>query len=479
MIQGLYLVTDGNRDQNLLDKVQQALRGGARIVQYRAKHQPAPEQIEAIRSLLPLCREADVPLLVNDSVDIALESGADGVHLGQEDMSAGEARNRLGRDKILGITCRTVEQAMKAEMQGADYIGFGAIYATETKDDTQVVGIEGLEKVRKAVHIPIVAIGGLNAERGAEAIAAGANAIAVYSAVMDNPVPMQAALELSMLFNRQKPFPRGRVLTIAGSDSGGGAGIQADLKTICLLGGYGASALTALTAQNTQGVQAIEPVSADFMAAQVDAVLSDIDIDTIKTGMLYSSEVVSRLSQLLKDRPLLIVVDPVIVAKGGENLLKEEAVDSILMRLLPITYLVTPNLPEAEALTGQPVETLEQMEQAAYALQELGANNVLIKGGHLEGDAVDLLLAGDKVHTFHSERIDTPNTHGTGCSYSSAIATLLAQGQPLVKAVQMAKDFITEAIRTAPDIGVGHGPINHFQGAIKLMHGPMNHSNGQ
>lgn len=470
MIDGLYLITNGNSDERLVEQVWEALQGGARIVQYRAKYQPEDQQMEMIRQLLTVCQNAGVPLIVNDLPDVALRSGADGVHLGQDDMTASEARKIMGRDKLIGVTCRTVEQAIMAEMQGADYIGFGAIFPTETKQDTEVVGLEALKKVRKAVRIPVVAIGGMTPANASLAIDAGANSVAAYSSVMKDGDPMRAALEISLLFNRRKPLPRGRVLTIAGSDSGGGAGIQADLKTITLLGGYGASVLTALTAQNTTGVQAIEPVSKEFISAQIESVLDDIPIDVVKTGMLFSSEIVAQVARLLAKRPLLSVVDPVIVAKGGATLLQEEAVDSIITHLLPHTYLLTPNLPEAEALTGHPVHTLDQMEKAAKHLQELGARNVLIKGGHMTGEAVDLLLAGDQVHHLNADRIDTPNTHGTGCTYSAAISAFLAQGLPLVQAVETAKTFITEAIRTAPDIGAGHGPVNHFAAAMSVMH---------
>jgi len=470
MIRGLYLITDGNTDTHLPDKVKAALRGGASAVQYRAKGQPAERQIEAIRALLPLCREAGVPLIVNDSAAIARDSEADGVHLGQDDMTPSEARKLLGRNKIIGITCRTIEQALKAQMQGADYIGFGAIFPTSTKDDTRVVGLEALQRVRRAVEIPIVAIGGINRDRAAEALDAGANAVAVYSAIMQDSDPGVAAKELALLFNRNSDWPRGRVLTVAGSDSGGGAGIQADLKTITLLGSYGMSALTALTAQNTRGVHGVQPVPPEFIVDQIEAVLTDIGADTAKTGMLFSAASVARVAQALARYPLLTVVDPVIVAKGGEALLQESAVDSMITHLLPQAYLLTPNLPEAEALTGRKISTEADMTQAARDLQQLGARNVLVKGGHLAGEAVDVLLEGDAIHRFPGKRYDTTHTHGTGCSYAAAISTLLAQGLPLTEAVRRAKAFIAAAIRTAPGLGSGQGPINHYRAALELMH---------
>ncbi len=339
------------------------------------------------------------------------------------------------------------------------------MFPTETKQDAVHVGIETLAKVRRAVEIPVVAIGGLNRDRASEAIDAGADAVAVISAVMGSATPEISAREIALLFNRRAPFPRGRVLTVAGSDSGGGAGIQADLKTISLLGGYGSSVITALTAQNTRGVSGIHPIDTEFVGEQLRAVLTDIGADIVKTGMLHSAEIVAMVAQSIRRHSLIAVVDPVMIAKGGASLLQPDAVEIFRIELLPQTYLLTPNLPEAEALTGMAVKTEADMKQAAQKLQQMGARNVLLKGGHLEGEAVDLLLEGDNLHRFPAARIDTRNTHGTGCTFSAAIAALLARGLPLVTAVGEAKNFINEAIATAPFIGSGHGPVNHWQGA--------------
>lgn len=469
MLSGLYLITDDNRDGNMLKRVQEALLGGARIVQYRAKHQSPTDRMIMAELLLAACRDAGAKLIINDSPELARDIDADGVHLGQDDIPIGEARQLLGRDKIIGISTHSVDEALKAESHGADYVALGSVFATDTKDDANVVGIDTLKKVRRAVRIPLVAIGGIDPIGADLAIKAGADAVAVISGVMNDPTPSIAAREYTLLFNRDKELPAGRVLTIAGSDSGGGAGIQADLKTITLLGSYGTSVLTALTAQNTLGVDAIEPVQAGFVSAQIDAVLSDIGTDTVKTGMLNWGGNIVRIARAIQQRALLAVVDPVMVAKGGAKLLDQEAIDSLLAHLVPRSYLLTPNLPEAETLTGLPVETEEEMEQAGRSLQELGARNVLIKGGHLQGEAVDLLFIGDQMHRLAAPRIDTRNTHGTGCTYSAAIATFLAQGYPLLKAVERSKRFITLAIEHAVDCGQGHGPVNHFRAAQLLM----------
>ena len=468
MLSGLYLITDDNRDGNLLSRVQDALRGGARVVQYRAKHQSPAERMATAELLHAACRAAGAKFIINDLPEMVREIDADGVHLGQDDMSISEARQIVGRDKLIGISTHSVDEALKAESHGADYVALGSVFATDTKDDANVVGLDTLSKVRRAVRIPLVAIGGIDPAGADLAIETGADAIAVISGVMNDSNPAIAAREYSLLFNRHRDLPRGRVMTIAGSDSGGGAGIQADLKTITLLGSYGSSVLTALTAQNTLGVDAIEPVQSGFVSAQIDAVLSDIGADTVKTGMLNWGGIIVRVARAIEQHALLSVVDPVMVAKGGAKLLDKEAIDSLLAHLIPRAFLLTPNLPEAETLTGMPVETEAEMEQAGRSLLELGARNVLLKGGHLQGAAVDLLFIGDQMHRFEAPRIDTRNTHGTGCTYSAAIATFLAQGYPLLKAVERSKQFINLAIENAVDCGAGHGPVNHLRAAQLL-----------
>jgi hydroxymethylpyrimidine kinase/phosphomethylpyrimidine kinase len=254
-----------------------------------------------------------------------------------------------------------------------------------------------------------------------------------------------------------------RILTIAGSDSGGGAGIQADLKTITLLGGFGMSALTALTAQNTVAVEAIHEVPLDFIEAQIDAVFSDIGVDAVKTGMLSNAGVVQLVAdKLAQHKPPIVVVDPVMVAKSGDPLLAEDARETLAGSLLPLATLVTPNLPETSALIGRDVGGEEDMQRAAEEIYRLGPKYVLVKGGHLQGEPVDLLFDGEHFHEFRSERVITKNVHGTGCTYASAIATYLAQELDVVAAVAAAKRFITGAIRHGLALGRGHGPTNPY-----------------
>lgn len=260
-----------------------------------------------------------------------------------------------------------------------------------------------------------------------------------------------------------------RILTIAGSDSGGGAGIQADLKTITVLGGYGMSVITALTAQNTLGVHGVHMAPAQFVRKQLEVVLSDIGADAAKTGMLGTEEITRVVAEGLKNHGVkLLVVDPVMVAKSGDPLLSEEAVDALCGDLLPLAYVVTPNLPEAARLTGMGVNNLEDMEKAARLIHSMGPKHVVVKGGHLEGEAVDLLFDGESTSLFPGPRYSSSNTHGTGCTFSAALATFLAQGEPIRQSVARAKEFVTRAIATGLHLGGGGcGPTNPYAEVLK------------
>lgn len=253
-------------------------------------------------------------------------------------------------------------------------------------------------------------------------------------------------------------------LTIAGSDSGGGAGIQADLKTFSALGVYGTSVITAVTAQNTVGVRAVHEVPADVVAAQIDAVADDIRPDVVKTGMLSSAEIIECVASKIEEHALApVVVDPVMVAKSRDRLLREDAVDALRERLLPLADVLTPNVPEAEALAGQTIGTDEELRQAARKILDLGPRTVVMKGGHRVGDKVtDLMFDGKEFFEFSATRVETTSTHGTGCTFASAIAAYLALGETLPDAVAKAKEYLTEAIRRAYPVGSGHGPVHHF-----------------
>ncbi|MBI5749277.1 MAG: bifunctional hydroxymethylpyrimidine kinase/phosphomethylpyrimidine kinase [Nitrospinae bacterium] len=252
-----------------------------------------------------------------------------------------------------------------------------------------------------------------------------------------------------------------KVLTIAGSDSGGGAGIQADLKTFSALGVYGMSAITSITAQNTIGVQSIHDLPPEFVALQIDSVVSDIGVDAVKTGMLSSSAIIEAVASKVKKYKIPnLVIDPVMYAKSGDALLRPDARNTLIEKLLPLSTLITPNIPEAEFLSGIKIKGIEDMKKAGKKIKKRVGADVLVKGGHLRGKAVDILYTGGEFFIFESDRIDTKNTHGTGCTYSAAIASELAKGYKLHDAVKNAKDFITEAIKNSIEIGKGRGPTN-------------------
>jgi hydroxymethylpyrimidine/phosphomethylpyrimidine kinase len=266
---------------------------------------------------------------------------------------------------------------------------------------------------------------------------------------------------------------QGRVLIVAGSDSCGGAGIQADIKTVTALGGYAATAVTAITAQDTRAVLDVLPIPAEMVALQMEAVLSDIGADCIKTGMLYSGEIIDAVADVIErsgaDTPL--VVDPVMAAKGGESLLDLGALDVLKRRLLIHATVLTPNLPEAERLVGLAIHDVDGLSRAAHMIRSLGPKAVLLTGGHLHGEAVvDVLVADDEVEVFEAPRIATEHTHGTGCTLASAIATGLAQGLSVRDSVVRARAYVREAIRSAPGFGQGRGPLGHA-GTVRPFRG--------
>jgi hydroxymethylpyrimidine/phosphomethylpyrimidine kinase len=254
-----------------------------------------------------------------------------------------------------------------------------------------------------------------------------------------------------------------KALTIAGSDSGAGAGIQADLKTFAALGVYGTSAITAITAQNTVGVTQVLALNPNLVGAQIDAIIDDIGADALKTGMLANKAIIDTVAKKIREHHLKnVVVDPVMVATSGDLLIQKNAVAALRNKLIPLATIVTPNIPEAEELTGMKLRTSADIEEAARRIIRLGAKNVIIKGGHGSGPAVDLFYDGKKFTALNAPRIRTENTHGTGCTFSAAIAAYLAKGERLERAVALAKKYITDSIRFSFTIGAGHSPVHHF-----------------
>jgi hydroxymethylpyrimidine/phosphomethylpyrimidine kinase len=262
----------------------------------------------------------------------------------------------------------------------------------------------------------------------------------------------------------QPKWGKSVALTIAGSDSGGGAGIQADLKTFQALGVFGTSAICAITAQNTLGVRAVHEIPTSIIADQIDAVAEDLGVDGAKTGMLSSAAIIGTVADRIRHWGLgrVLVVDPVMVAKSGDRLLREEAVQALIRDLLPLSAVLTPNLPEAEVLVGRQLETDDDVRQAARDLVDMGAQAVVMKGGHRPGpDVVDLLFDGRQFYAFTGRRVETTSTHGTGCTFSAAIAAQLALGRNVVEAVGTARAYLARAIERAPGLGGGHGPLAH------------------
>ncbi len=258
------------------------------------------------------------------------------------------------------------------------------------------------------------------------------------------------------------------LLTIAGSDSCGGAGIQADIKTFSALGTYGMSVITAVTAQNTTGVLAVSEMDIDIIKKQIDCLYDDIEIHGVKIGMVSSIEIIEAIAESLKrNHAKNIILDPVMVSKSGCHLLRQESIDALIKLLFPLALVVTPNLFEAEVITGDKIETIEQMENAAVKIHKLGAQNVIVKGGHLSGDAVDILYDGVTFTPIKGTRISTKNTHGTGCTFSSAIAAFIAKGNSIQDAALKAKKYINGAIESSIELGHGVGPTNHFYDLYK------------
>lgn len=265
-----------------------------------------------------------------------------------------------------------------------------------------------------------------------------------------------------------------RVMTIAGSDSGGGAGIQADLKTFAALGCFGTSAITAITAQNTVGVTAVHEAPVEIIAAQIDAIIDDIGADAVKTGMLSSVQIVELVAAKAREHDFkVLVVDPVMISATGARLLRQEAVDTIKRVLIPAATVVTPNIPEAEAITGAEIKDLAGMREAARAIHALGPRWVVVKGGHLKADhSTDVLFDGSDFSEYEARRIETVSTHGTGCTFASAVAAGLAHGRSIDESVGAAKDYVTHAIESAFPVGKGNGPLNHFAGWWTSSGGP-------
>ena len=459
----LYAVTDRHwtGEQTLYEQVRDVLMGGATCIQLREKDLDEASFYEEAKNIKELCRLFDVPFIINDNVMLAKEIDADGVHVGQDDMACVKAREILGPDKIIGVSAHTIEEAKIAKAQGADYLGVGAIFPTSSKDDAEVLGIERLKEMTETVDLPMVAIGGISYDNCLLLKDTGIDGIAVISALFGQKNIKQATIDLKKRVDALYETMH-TCLTIAGSDSSGGAGIQADLKTMLANKVFGMSAITALTAQNTTGVTDIMDVTPGFLENQIRAVFDDIYPEAVKIGMVSSKELIHTIVEMLKHYDAKhIVVDPVMVATSGAKLISDEAISTLKEELLPIAEVITPNIPETEVLTDMEVKTVEDMEKAAKKIYDTYHCAVLVKGGHQLNDANDYLYNGEKGTWFKGHRIDNSNTHGTGCTLSSAIASNLAKGYTLEESVKNAKTYLSGAIGAMLDLGQGSGPMDH------------------
>ncbi len=472
----LYWVMDGSDldSETGQARVTDALQSGVGCVQLRDKHSDTSTLIKRTQKLMRLARPWRVLVIVNDRVDVALAADAHGVHLGQSDTPLALARATLGQDAVIGLSLEHPAQISSADAAAANYLAVSPVFDTPTKTNTAPAwGLEGLRQARLATRLPLVAIGGIDAARLPAVWATGVDGVAVVRAISDAADTGAAVTQLRSIMSDARPWRVPRVLSIAGSDSGGGAGIQADLKTLAALGCHGMSAISALTAQNSLGVQAIHAAPPAFLAQQIASVLGDIGADALKIGLLHDEDTVDVVAQALQQHPLPTVLDPVMVATSGDALITPPTVRRLREQLFGACTVITPNLDELGLLVERRIDKLDDALRAAQTLLDQGARAVLVKGGHLQTPRLTdtLVDAGGVRWQRSAPRLISRNLHGTGCSLSSAIAAFLAQGLDLVDAVDAAHQWVRCALLAGLDLrlGAGHGPLNHFYNPLPLM----------
>jgi hydroxymethylpyrimidine kinase/phosphomethylpyrimidine kinase/thiamine-phosphate diphosphorylase len=429
---------------------------GADIVQLRDKDLDRAALLDEARACAAAARQAGCLFIVNDDAELARDAGADGVHLGQDDGTVAEARAILGGG-IVGRTTRGGEQLARAEAEGADYASVSPVFATATHPSRPPVGLAAVAAAARSTSLPWFALGGLDRRRALRVTALGAQRLAVVRAVAEADDPAAVVQELRAALDG-----RPRILTVAGSDSGGGAGIQADIKAISHAGGFPLVAVTALTAQSTTGVDAVVGIPTEFVRRQIALVGADLGLDAVKTGMLGTPEVVeavaAELATLDPAEAVPVVVDPVMRAEAGSSLLAPGGDDAYRRHLLPHATVITPNLFEAQALADLEVDDAEQL---ARLLHERYGCAAIVTGGH-GATADDVLCDGDGVTRLPGVRLPVATTHGAGCTHSATLATLLGRGEPLREAARGAKQAATEAVRHGLPFGAGAGPVDVF-----------------
>ncbi|MBZ8177750.1 bifunctional hydroxymethylpyrimidine kinase/phosphomethylpyrimidine kinase [Corynebacterium poyangense] len=484
----LYLVTDpdqGGGPDQVPHIVDQAICGGVTAVQLRDKHADDATFEERARALSEIIG-ARVPLFVNDRLDCALKLGLH-LHIGQDDTPYEEARRALPSHLMIGLSISVeselddiVQRCHDAHLPLPDVVGIGPVRATSTKQDAAApLGIEGLINLAhkaKSLGMPCVAIGGVHLDNASDIIQhTVVDGLCVVSEIMTSLNPEQAARDLRKCITGSRAI-RGsipRVLSIAGTDPSGGAGLQADLKSIAAAGGYGMAVVTALVSQNTCGVRDIFSPPSEFLKQQLEAVSDDVTIDALKIGMLADSDTTAVVSEwLTKNRPPVVVLDPVMVSTSGHRLLAAEAEDAV-RKFAELADYITPNIPELAVLCGvEEISSFDEAVELAKQWAQRTSTTVIVKGGHLSGPQADNALV-DKygaVYRISNPRVHSESTHGTGCSLSSALATKLAQGGDRIEAITWVTSWLREAIvhGEALGVGYGHGPVDHSHQARRL-----------
>jgi hydroxymethylpyrimidine kinase/phosphomethylpyrimidine kinase/thiamine-phosphate diphosphorylase len=453
----LYLVGPARvRAGRLAEVIPAVARAGVDIVQLRDRGLEAGDLVHEARACAAAADRAGILFIVNDDPELARAAGADGVHLGQGDGAIADARALLGPDRLVGRSTRGGELLARAADEGADYASVGPVWETPTKPGRAATGLAPIGPAAREARIPWFAIGGIDARRALRVGALGARRAVCVRAICDAEDPAAAAAEVRARLVGAVP----RVISVAGSDSGGGAGIQADIKAIGAAGGFPMCAVTALTAQTTLGVEGVSAVDPAFVALQLRAVAADIGLDAVKTGMLGSAEMVEAVAAALDELDPLeevpVVVDPVLRAESGSALMDPGGEEALRRALLPRATVITPNLLEARALAGLESDDAETL---ARALHDAHGCAAIVTGGHGPASA-DVLCDEEGLTLLPGPRLPVPTTHGAGCTHSSTLATLLARGLPLREAAAGAKRAAAAAVRGGRPLGAGAGPVD-------------------
>ncbi len=439
----------------LADLIPTLASAGAGIIQLRDRTVTAAQLEDSVRACARAAQTAGVLFVVNDDPQLAALVGADGVHLGQDDGSIAGARDLLGPDAIVGRTTRGGSQLAAATAEGADYASVSPIWATPTKPGREPVGLSAAAEAARVATLPWFALGGLDRRHAQRVVAVGATRLAAVREIADSIDPAAAIRGLTETLDTAP-----RVLSVAGSDSGGGAGVQADIKAIVASGGFPMTAITAVTAQSTIGVSAVHSVPPAVVAEQMRVVIDDLGIDAVKTGMLGTIGVIEAVATVLAELDpsmcIPIVVDPVMRAESGADLLDADAVATLTAKLLPLARVTTPNLYEAQLLARSDSDDARVLARSIFNAYGCA---VIVTGGH-GPIAADILCDEMGLHEIPGLRLPISTTHGAGCTYAATLATLLGGGVPLLDAALQAKRVATGAVRGGRHYGTGAGPVD-------------------